>query len=71
MIVKTSSYLITMYTFVYIKCINGEIGSRSTLVRGIGSVRFRRWEWCPTNIGSNPISYTNFLQARRKRVGTI
>ena len=51
-----------MYTIVYTKCSNGGIGRRSTLVRGIGSVRFRRWEWCPTSIGSNPISYTNFLQ---------
>ena len=28
----------------------------------IGSVRFRRWKWCSTNTGSNPVLTTNFKQ---------
>ena len=28
----------------------------------IGSVRFRRWKWCSTNTGSNPVLTTKQLE---------
>ena len=28
----------------------------------IGSVRFRRWKWCSTNTGSNPVLTTKQLK---------
>ena len=41
-----------------IKWSGGGIGLDAARRELIGSVRFRRWKWCSTNIGSNPVPAT-------------